>query len=260
MEYISGFSTDVGNQKEINQDSLLIKIANCDKGKILLALICDGMGGLAQGEVASATVIEAFSVWFDEELKKFLTIPSFELNDIKIPIDRLLKEKNQLLSSYGKENHFNLGTTATGVFIYNENYFIFHIGDTRIYKICGQNMDQITKDHTWVESDVDKGIITKDEAKIDPRRNVLLQCVGATTHIAPDYYQGKLCEGDSLLICSDGFRHLVSKDECVNYLENCCTREEINNQLHALIELNKKRNELDNITALMIKVKEGYNG
>lgn len=257
MEYITGFSTDVGNQKKINQDSLLIKRAHCDKGEILLAMICDGMGGLSQGEVASATVIEAFSFWFDHELQKFLTIPSFELNDIKIPIDRLLKEKNQLLLQYGKENHFNLGTTATGVFLFNDTYFIFHIGDTRIYSIYQKIITQITKDHTWVKSEVDKGIITEEEAKTDPRRNVLLQCIGATTHITPDYYQGVLNHNEMLLICSDGFRHVVSDNEFISYLENCETREDINNQLYNLIELNKKRNELDNITALMIKVKEG---
>lgn len=260
MKYICGFSTDIGNQKEINQDSLLLKKANCDKGDILLALICDGMGGLSQGEVASATLIEAFSSWFENELKNYLAISSFEFNDIKVPIDRLLKEKNQLLLQYGKDNHFNLGTTVTGVFIFNHTYFIFHIGDTRVYKISDGMIEQMTHDHTWVQSDVEKGIITKHEALNDPRRNVLLQCVGATKHIVPDYYQGELFDGDSLLLCSDGFRHMVTDDEFLTYLQDCHTREDICRQLQIIIELNKKRNELDNITALMVKIEEGYNG
>ena len=93
MNYQIAIHTDVGIKKETNQDSLLVKQAVTEKGNIILAVVCDGMGGLEKGEVASATVINAFSVWFENELPTILSKNSY-YEDVKYRWDRIIKEQN----------------------------------------------------------------------------------------------------------------------------------------------------------------------
>ena len=106
MHFIATADTDIGISKDTNQDSALIKHAKSDGKEILLAVICDGMGGLSKGELASATVVRAFAKWFDEELP-------YELNNVDLQVigakwSLLLKELNVQILEYSKENIFLL--------------------------------------------------------------------------------------------------------------------------------------------------------
>ncbi len=258
MKFNYGYCSDIGIEKQINEDSLLIRSANTSKGRIFLALICDGMGGLSNGEVASGTVIKCFSNWFSNYLPLFLKNKFFTLNNLQDPINRVLKELNQKILFYGRQNRINLGTTATGIIILNNKYIIFHVGDTRIYKIS-QDIIQITEDQTWMNNVIKNKILSKEEANKDSRKNALLQCIGASKTVSPSFYFGEVKDGDLYLICSDGFRHLISKNEIFKEFsfKSLVSKEDITNKLIDLVELNKKRNETDNITALAFQCYEG---
>ena len=199
MKFIYDYYSDVGIEKQINEDSLLIKCANTTKGRIILALVCDGMGGLSSGEIASATVIKFFSNWFDNDLQVFLKDKQFTLKSLQNVINSVLKELNQRILSYGYQNRINLGTTATGIIILNNQYFIFHVGDTRIYQINNE-ITQITEDQTWINEVVKKNVISEEEANKDPRKNALLQCIGASKTVIPVFYYGETKPGDIYLI------------------------------------------------------------
>ena len=179
MRYNVALHTDVGIRKETNQDSLCVRQAETDKGLILFAVLCDGMGGLAKGEVASATVITAFARWFEEELPRQLAKSTY-LEDVRYRWERLIKELNQNIADYGRANHIQLGSTITALIIFEDGrYLIGHVGDTRAYKITNTAMEILTQDQTVVAREIRMGRLTPEQAERDPRRNVLLQCIGA---------------------------------------------------------------------------------
>lgn len=174
MRFIATADTDIGISKDTNQDSVLIKQAIVDGEEVLLAVICDGMGGLSKGELASATVIRAFAKWFDEELP--YELENVDLQVIGAKWSLLLKELNAQILEYSRENGIEgVGTTFSGILFIDDQYVIGHVGDTRIYHI-GSSMTQLTTDQTFVAREISRGTMTLEQAKTDKRRNLLLQC------------------------------------------------------------------------------------
>lgn len=254
-DFYVAYHTDIGIKKKTNQDSLLLKGMTDGKEEVLLAVLCDGMGGMAKGELASATVIRAFSEWFMETYMEKGTVWTTE--DIKGQWQALFETANGKLIRYGKEGGISLGTTATAVLISSRGaYFIAHIGDTRVYRIAGE-MEQLTEDHTFVAREIRRGNLTVEQAAEDMRRNVLLQCIGVNDYFEPQYVAGRLAEGDGVLICSDGFRHVVTEEELFTHLRPGDFWDEtaMKQKLVSLVELNKQRQETDNISAIFIKLK-----
>lgn len=252
MRFIATADTDIGISKDTNQDSVLIKHAMADGKEILLAVVCDGMGGLSKGELASATVIRAFAKWFDEELP-------FELENVDLQVigakwSLLLKELNAQILEYSKENSIEgVGTTFSGILFIDDQYVIGHVGDTRIYHI-GSSMTQLTTDQTFVAREISRGTMTLEQAKTDKRRNLLLQCIGASKVVEPQIICGKTEKG-AYMLCSDGFRHEITEAEIYESLNpiNLMNKDAMHNNAKYLIEQNKSREEKDNISVLLIK-------
>lgn len=252
MRYTAIAETDIGISKSTNQDSLLIKHAIADGKEILLAVVCDGMGGLEKGELASATVIRAFSKWFDEELPYELENPDLEV--IGAEWSLLLKELNVQILEYSKSlNIEGIGTTFTGILFIDDKYIIGHVGDTRVYQI-NNTLKQLTADQTFVAREISRGTMTLEQAKTDKRRNLLLQCVGASKVVNPQIICATAEKG-AYMLCSDGFRHKISEAEMYEslnpvYLMN---KDSMHNNARYLIEQVKSREEKDNISVLLIK-------
>lgn len=254
MEYIISYHTDIGTKKKTNQDSLLMQVADSARGQVAFAVICDGMGGLEKGEVASKEVIVKLSEWFQYVLPSLLEEDDFP-QKLRNQWIEILEQENRKLYEYGKRTNINLGTTATGILIVDKNYYIIHVGDSRLYELSDK-LYQITKDQTVIAREIERGNLTPEAAKFDDRRNVLLECVGVTKDIAPEFGIGDVKSGAVYLLCSDGFRHEITTEEIWENLQpNKESSEIMKQQLVKLIELNKSRGEKDNITALMIKVK-----
>lgn len=134
-------------------------------------------------------------------------------------------------------------------------YYIANVGDSRIYQIRDE-LKQLTKDQTFVQREMDEGRMTYDEARRDSRRNVLLQCVGASEVIEPDFYTGMIDPGTMFLLCSDGFRHVIAAEELYQYLTpyRVLNEQAMKESLVYLTDLNKYRQEVDNISAALIRV------
>ena len=252
MYYTATADTDVGIKKQTNQDSILIKHGQCEKGEILLAVICDGMGGLKKGEVASATVVRKFSEWFDLELP--FELKNLDMNIIADKWSLLLKDLNIKIAEYGQQDGIRLGTTFTGVLFIDDQYLTVHVGDTRLYQL-DSGLKQLTTDHTFVAREIKRGNLTVEQAKKDKRRNMLLQCVGASERIEPEILTGTVQQG-AYMLCSDGFRHEISESEIYESLNpvNLINKEAMHNNVKYLIEQVKKRNEKDNISVVLVKV------
>lgn len=252
MRYIAAADTDIGTFKSINQDSVCVKAAETDTASVALIMVCDGMGGLSKGELASAEVVRSFSDWFDNELPYEIDAWNWE-TAARRTIKRL-RILNEKLVRYGAEHNIRAGTTATGIIAVNSGYMTFHAGDTRIYKISS-DLRQLTDDHTYINREIKRGNMTPQEAMTDPRRNALIQCIGASGEVDPEIKFGNLESGANYMICSDGFRHVLEPKEIFHALspQNASTKQEMERSLRDLIDIVKTRNERDNITAAMFR-------
>ncbi|MBD7910203.1 PP2C family protein-serine/threonine phosphatase [Clostridium cibarium] len=254
MNFTVGYDTDAGLRKKINQDALLIKTAKSPYGRLGLFIVCDGMGGLSSGELASATVINEMSRWFDEIISHidFNTVDESDL--YKFTCEQIMDLNNKIFE-YGTRKDEKLGTTLTLCLFVNDKYYILQVGDSRVYKIAN-TVEQLTKDQTFVQREVDRGNITIEEAENHPRKNVLLQCVGARKEVEPVMVTGKLTGNEVFLICSDGFYRKLSNNEILNELRwnNLNNSEQIKGKVRKFIDLVKSREERDNITGVIIKV------
>lgn len=252
MKYIAACDTDVGITKKINQDSVCVKIAETNTGMAALIMVCDGMGGLSLGELASAEVVRSFSDWFDTELP--FELPDWDWQTAAHNVISRLRRLNALLINYGASNNLQLGTTATGIIAVNSEYMTFHVGDSRIYKISDK-LSRITDDHTFVNRAVKMGRMTPQEALTDPRRNALVQCIGVMGEIAPEIRLGTLEKDVTYMVCSDGFRHVLTEKELFEELsaKNTATKKHMQSKMRELIETVKKREESDNITVALFR-------
>lgn len=253
MEFIISASADIGIKKQTNQDSLTVKIINTPMGKMAMAVLCDGMGGLSNGEIASASLIKAFEKWLYRDFEEMFK-NDFNVNSVAQAWNEIVIEMNEKIKRYGQEKNINLGTTVTAMLITEENYCVLNVGDTRAYEIS-DNLYQITNDQTLVAREVSQGKLTPQEAESDPRRSVLLQCCGASFEVVPELHYGQTKKDAVYLLCSDGFRHQISPEEIYRTFEPSLMSDEstMKKSIDYLIELNKQRLENDNISAILIR-------
>lgn len=251
MKYIVAADTDVGISKKTNQDSLCIKCADTKRGPVLMAIVCDGMGGLDKGELASAVVIRAFCKWFEKVLPGLVNDGDWV--KIRATWEKLLMELNTGIAEYASQNELTLGTTFCGIMVIDNRYMLFNVGDSRAYRLSG-TPEQLTEDQTYVQREINRGNLTPAEAFTHPKRSILLQCVGASRVCVPDVRFGAIRSGENYMICSDGFRHVISEEEMVSKLDVPAntTASEIKGRIRELIETVKSRKEKDNISALVI--------
>lgn len=253
MRFFGAALTDVGISKQTNQDSVCIKVANTEsRGQIAMAVVCDGMGGLAKGELASSTVIRAFSNWFDNELPYFLAVSTWQ--QLSAEWVRIVKEQNYRILEYGRRNGVNLGTTLSALLMIDCEYMIAHVGDSRVYLIANY-AEQLTEDQTFVAREVAMGRMTPEQAENDVRRNVLLQCVGASRTVEPQMIYGQIMPESVFMLCSDGLRHVLTNDELYAAFRpvELGDPNAIWQRCRYVIDVAKSRGERDNISAAAVK-------
>ena len=267
MEFNVCISTDKGTVKEVNQDSTMIKVANTEKtGRIVLGVLCDGMGGLAHGEVASSMTINRFGKWFTEELPMTLLRTNAtekldgdsESYDIIADVRRewmgIVTEMNMSIRDYGRNHGAALGTTAVCFLVIGNEFIVMNVGDSRVYMITDKSIDLLTHDQSVVQDMMDRGLMTSKEAELSPQKSILLQCIGASESVSPQFVRGVIAQNTSILLCSDGFWRKLGTSELQAVLEpsKCENEEMMKRSLDNLIEQVKDRGETDNISAVLI--------
>ncbi len=244
--------TDVGQTRKVNQDASFIKVANTKRhGRITMLAVCDGMGGLSKGEVASCKAIRALELWFHEELVLMQPLAEEELWEaIENSLQRLIVKINADIRRYGKNKGMNLGTTLTCLLQIGKRYLSMNIGDSRIYFVKGSGAQLITRDQSVVQEKLDLGLITEEEAAKDEQKNVLIQCLGMMKAPIPDVKKGCFEDNTTVLACSDGFWRMLEAEEMRQKLcpRMCLTDEDMLSGCKKLSDLAVKRNEEDNIS------------
>jgi serine/threonine protein phosphatase PrpC len=258
MDFTIWASTDVGICKKTNQDSISLMVADAPKGKCCFAIVCDGMGGLADGEVASGTVIREFRRWFTESFPVILAEDGSMEDEVTTEWDVLCSRLNETIRANGAARGIRLGTTVTTLLLYDGKYIAMNIGDTRAYEITKDGIRQITEDQTFVNREIKAGRMTPEQAMVDERRNVLLQCVGASETVYPDMFFGPIQKDAVYMLCVDGFRHEISSEELAYYFSPLLlhTKEDMQRSCDYLINQNKVRREQDNITVGLVRIQE----
>lgn len=232
--------TDVGIVRSGNEDNYLMIP---DRAVFIVA---DGMGGHAAGEVASEMAVH---------------IISEELGDVRgsgedVAADRMREAIRQANASIfertlTEHDKRGMGTTATAMVLNGQRYLIGQVGDSRAYLLREQQLVQLTKDHSYVQEQVDAGYLSPEEARTHPYSNVITRCVGANNDVAPDMYVGAVREGDFYLLASDGLTGMLDDPELHALL---MASSEPQSLVDSLISEANERGGLDNITVIVIRV------
>ena len=207
--------TDKGVRKDTNEDACCVEVADTPLGEVAMAIVCDGVGGLARGDVASSTVINRFVDWFEGELPALVDgmvdAGRFDFLIVKAVWGAMLAQLNEVIRRYGTKLGGRLGTTFTGLIACNGWYLIAHVGDCRAYLLNRSRITQITEDQTLVAARLSRGEITEAEAAQQPK-NVILQSVGTERALKPVFYEGAFARDDLFVICCDGAYNCTGND------------------------------------------------
>lgn len=258
MEYTIAAYTDMGVCKKSNQDSFCARRAILPEGdELVFAAVCDGMGGLSKGELASAEVIRAFGAWFDGAMGQFPSLVSRDFGAVRSQWESLIIDVHTRLLSYSRSMKIELGTTLVAWLAVGGRYLMVNVGDSRLYEHTGQ-LCQISQDHSLVAREIALGHITEEQALHHPQRNVLLQCLGAGSAVSPLFREGRVSAGALYLLCTDGFVHKVCRAELEQSLlpMRLGSKESMTGALRDVTEQCKTRGEQDNITAVLVKALE----
>lgn len=255
MRFTVTCDSDIGRMRKQNQDAVAVKHISANSKEVVFAVLCDGMGGLEEGEIASASVVNSFLEWFDKfYIKK---IDKYDETVIFSDWEFIIKKINSALYKYGDKRGIKIGTTVTIMLICNMDYYILNIGDSRAYELT-HTIRQLTIDHSLVAKEVRAGRLSLEEARFDSRRNQLLRSVGVTKDTRADLFKGKVSDGAVYMLCCDGVRNKVYDEELLYYFHPVVMTDKnvMKNNINYVFELNKFRKENDNMSVILIKDNE----
>lgn len=236
--------TDIGLKRKINQDSYNFKAVdeNC-----AWMVVCDGMGGMAAGNIASAETVKLLTRSFRDNLSA-KSKPEFVRNFLKNSIQSVNAAVFEEANS--SDELKGMGTTIVCAVILNDVCYVAHAGDSRLYRLHSGVLSQVTNDHSVVQSMVDNGQITEEQAKIHPNKNIITRAVGVHSEIEVDFTEFHIFESDIILLCTDGLTNCVNDSEIVKVLKE----EKFENIAEKLTEIANNNGGFDNITAVAVKV------
>jgi protein phosphatase len=234
--------TDVGMIRSGNEDNFAVDVTPT-RG---IFIVADGMGGHAAGEVASEMAVQIVL----REIKEVADLSDGSATKI---LGEALKLANRAIHdrTITEVDKQGMGTTASVLLLSDARYLIGQVGDSRVYLLRDGALKQLTKDHSYVQEQVDLGNLTPEQARYHPYSNVITRCVGASPEVEPDLYAGEARTGDIYLVASDGLTGMVDDRRLAQLL---MSRAEPDRKVQALIAEANARGGLDNITAIVIHV------
>lgn len=262
--------TDQGKRRS-NQDSHGSGVRSTSLGEVTLGVVCDGVGGLAQGEVASSTVVRAVERWFSETLDEVLAEPdeagaaSGEKDAVPAgdgicsqrvmdSLDNLVASANASILRYAAAHGGKMGTTLSALLCARGRFLAVQVGDSRVYHVTPTSARLVTEDQTLAARDVLQGRMTREEARTSDRRSVLLQAIGSQESILPIFYEGAYEPGDLFVLVSDGAWHLQEAAGITQAFSPLTEAGEKDLELacHRVVKRDLSLGEGDNLTILVV--------
>ena len=240
-----GFKSDKGVQRTNNEDACFVLLP--DK----VYVVADGVGGGNSGEIASRTAVNMVADYVVKHPISLMTNKYAIVNYLQSAVD----EANTKIFNMARDYAENTGmaTTLVVTYVADKRAYITNVGDSRVYLYRNGQLVQLTEDHTYLNTLVKAGVMTKEEAENDERKNVITKALGAEGTCEPDFFQVDIELGDVFIICTDGLYNEVSADEMVEMIEK---KESMSDLVTDLIARANKNGGRDNITVVCIKVTE----
>ena len=233
--------TDKGIVRSINQDAFFVNVLS---DNAVLAVVCDGMGGANAGDIASKTAVDVISKYV---LNAYT--PTMNTEQItRLIVNAISSANMEVYSISEKSEHLSgMGTTVVAAVIRDKYAVICSIGDSRAYLI-NNDIVQITRDHSIVQSLVESGKLSPEEARVHPEKNVITRAVGVENNVLVDDYCIDFDTDDVLLLCSDGLSNYVTNDDILQIVKNK-TDDDV---ADLLIQQANQGGGRDNITAVVV--------
>ena len=241
---VSGLS-DVGRVREHNEDSFDVDLEE------QVYVVADGMGGHRHGEVASRIAVEAISAAFhgernfgelDSDLPAHLAHLKASIESAQAAVQGAVEEDVGLVG---------MGTTVVAMIVREDSAGVAHVGDSRAYRFREGVLQQLTKDHTWVGEQVGAGLLSEEQAKVHPLRNVVTRALGGRGGVEVDVSEINLKPGDLYLLCSDGLTGMLSDQDIGQHLIKAASIEEASRNL---ISSANENGGVDNTTVVIVEV------
>ncbi len=240
--------TDIGRRRQQNEDAFL------RNDEVKLFVVADGMGGHAAGEVASAEAVDTVYGM----LKRGIPSLGPEVEDLteeKVSkarrlIEGAIQNATYMVYAIGEADagKSGMGTTISAAYVYKNLFILGQVGDSRIYRVRGNDTEQLTEDHTLVGWQVRQGLITEDEAKVSPHRNVIIRSVGGRDYVEVDTAAVEIERGDRFLLCSDGLHGYLELAEIPDIVALGGEKAAV-----AFVDLANERGGHDNITCIVVE-------
>jgi PPM family protein phosphatase len=246
--------SDVGRKRKGNEDSLFLNPEQ------RLFVVADGMGGHAAGEVASKVAVDSINEFVcltggDEEITWPFGLDeniSYDGNRLKTAIRHA--NRKVLEATKEKSEYEGMATTVAAVLVDGDMANIGHVGDSRIYLFSEGALSLLTSDHSWVNEQIQSGVISPDQARSHPLRNVVTRALGGKTDLAVDMQVRKMKPGEILLLCSDGLTTMVPDEEIEQVLKE--NEVDLKGAADALVDTANEHGGEDNITVVLLQFQE----
>lgn len=240
MIYCCGGASDIGNYRENNEDSIYISSKQQNGVQLCFGLVCDGIGGMRDGEIASGLICERLGRWF-EETDSY----SGDFEELSNSLLRQIYKVNSTIIERMQVEDIQTGSTLAAVLAAESNFIALNVGDSRIYRISGKVM-QISKDDVVLTSEKGNRVRTR-----------LSQCIGNVPNIYVNTVTGVVDRGEAFIICSDGLYKHITDRKLVSAARWSSNDRSCEKGARRLIEYVKKKGERDNISAVILKCKSG---
>ncbi len=229
--------TDIGLKRKNNEDVFVVS------PELDFCLTADGMGGAAAGELAS-------KIFADTTQGIFTGNSDRSQKEVLYRIQEAFRAANAKILENVIQNtsHKGMGCTAELLAFSDEGFIVGHIGDSRTYRLRKGHLEQLTQDHTIVQQQFEEGLISSDQIKQHPLRNVIFRAVGIKEELALDLIIGKIFAEDLFLLCSDGLTDMIPDEQIREIL---CSDSDIPRKAEELIETAKVAGGIDNITVAL---------
>lgn len=252
----------VGTHKTVNQDAFCALTAASLVCDAALICVCDGVGGLASGEVAASAVVREMARWFEGGFPAYaaehIRGGSVDLAGIEDIWTGLLRDLNARMGRYSRDLNVRMGTTFTALLACGGSYALGHVGDCRAYLLRNGSLRQLTHDQTWVQLEVEAGRLRAEDALAHPRSSVIWQAVGVQEDLELEFRFGDLEDADTLLICCDGLYRRLGNDavaEALRALPGNAGEPELLDAIDELVARAIDAGETDNLTGACLRVR-----
>lgn len=232
---MTGSMSCIGNTRKTNQDAIILRCTQREGQYFMVLAVCDGIGGLEQGEAASSMTVQRISQWYDGILE-WLDIETAEAEILNAHLKDLAEDCNRLVKRYQELHRVNTGTTMSLLMIVRDRFYIVQAGDSRIYRYREGGLEQLTRDDTVTRVKNGRTRLYLDNY-LGKQETLWFTCAGGT-----------LQKDDILLVCSDGLYHYLQPEDLRQVEKNIRRQKKIEAACRQLIDRMLERGERDNIT------------